>query len=72
MAKVVDIYALPLRRKDLPAYIRMSRAVGRIFRHLFIAGTGPGTPLEYSIPGRHVDETVVHDIAAWIRNPRVP
>lgn len=32
MAKVVDIYALPVRRKDLPAYIRISRAAGRIFR----------------------------------------
>lgn len=32
MGKVVDIYALPVRRKDLPAYIRLSRAAGRIFR----------------------------------------
>jgi len=40
--------------------------------HRFIAGTGPGTPLEYSIPGRHVAEEVVNDIAAWMRKPRVP
>jgi uncharacterized protein len=40
--------------------------------HLFIAGTGPGAPLEYSIPGRHVAEEVINDIAAWIRKPGVP
>ena len=40
--------------------------------HLFIAGTGPGAPLEYSIPGRHVAEEVVTDIAAWIQKLRVP
>lgn len=33
--------------------------------HLFIAGTGPGSPQEYSTPG-HVSEEVVRDIAAWI------
>ena len=32
MANVVDLYALPVRRKDLAAYRQMSRAVGRIFR----------------------------------------
>ncbi|MDQ3071321.1 MAG: DUF1428 family protein [Acidobacteriota bacterium] len=31
-SKVVDIYALPVRQKDLDAYRLMSRAVGRIFR----------------------------------------
>lgn len=40
--------------------------------HLFIAGTGPGTPLEYSVPGRHVAEEVVDDIAAWIRKTPGP
>ena len=33
--------------------------------HLFMAGTGPSAPAEYERPG-HVDEAVVHDIAAWI------
>ncbi|MBA3949484.1 MAG: DUF1428 family protein [Acidobacteria bacterium] len=32
MAKVVDIYALPIPVKYLAEYRRMSRAVGRIFR----------------------------------------
>lgn len=32
MAKVVDIYALPIPMKYLAEYRRMSRAVGRIFR----------------------------------------
>ncbi|HEX6324524.1 MAG TPA: alpha/beta fold hydrolase [Vicinamibacterales bacterium] len=40
--------------------------------HMFMAGTGPGTPLEYSIPGRHVDVAVIDDIAAWIHKQRVP
>ena len=34
--------------------------------HLFIAGSGPSTPAEYNQPG-HVDESVVRDIAEWIR-----
>ena len=33
--------------------------------HLFLAGTGPPAPAEYSQPG-HVDEAVVRDVAAWI------
>jgi hypothetical protein len=33
--------------------------------HLFIAGTGPSAPAEYTRPG-HVDEAVVRDVAAWI------
>jgi hypothetical protein len=33
--------------------------------HLFIAGTGPGLPAEYQVPG-HVAEEVVRDIATWI------
>jgi hypothetical protein len=33
--------------------------------HLFIAGSGPATPAEYSLPG-HVHESVVDDIARWI------
>jgi dienelactone hydrolase len=34
--------------------------------HMFIAGSGPSMPVEYQRPG-HVDETVVADIADWIR-----
>jgi hypothetical protein len=34
--------------------------------HLFIAGEGKSTPDEYAQPG-HVEETVVADIAEWIR-----
>jgi alpha-beta hydrolase superfamily lysophospholipase len=34
--------------------------------HLFIAGSGPSTPVEYQRPG-HVEETVVADIAGWIK-----
>jgi dienelactone hydrolase len=37
--------------------------------HLFIAGTGPGAPAEYQIPG-HVAEDVIRDIAAWILSKR--
>jgi dienelactone hydrolase len=33
--------------------------------HLFIAGTGPGQPTEYDVPG-HVAEEVIRDIATWI------
>ena len=33
--------------------------------HLFLAGSGPANPAEYSQPG-HVPETVVTDIATWI------
>jgi hypothetical protein len=33
--------------------------------HLFIAGTGPGNPAEYSIPGQ-VADVVVSDLAGWI------
>ena len=33
--------------------------------HLFLAGSGPSAPAEYGQAG-HVDEAVVHDIAAWI------
>jgi fermentation-respiration switch protein FrsA (DUF1100 family) len=33
--------------------------------HLFIAGDGPSTPLEYMVPG-NVDEQVIDDIAAWV------
>ncbi len=33
--------------------------------HLFIAGTGPSSPLEYQKLG-HVDEQVITDIAAWV------
>jgi fermentation-respiration switch protein FrsA (DUF1100 family) len=35
--------------------------------HLFIAGEGKSTPAEYERPG-HVAETVVSDIAEWIRS----
>jgi dienelactone hydrolase len=34
--------------------------------HLFIAGSGPASPAEYSQPG-HVDEAVIRDIAAWVK-----
>ena len=33
--------------------------------HLFIAGTGPGLPAEYQLPG-HVSEEVIRDIAQWV------
>jgi uncharacterized protein len=33
--------------------------------HLFMFGTGPSTPAEYSKP-EHVDEQVISDVAAWI------
>jgi uncharacterized protein len=35
--------------------------------HLFLSGTGPPTPREYSKPG-HVDPTVIATIAHWIGN----
>jgi dienelactone hydrolase len=34
--------------------------------HLFIAGSGPSSPVEYNQAG-HVDEAVVRDIAEWIK-----
>lgn len=37
--------------------------------HLFMPGTGPGSPLEYALP-RHVAEDVIADIAAWIQKAR--
>jgi alpha-beta hydrolase superfamily lysophospholipase len=37
--------------------------------HLFITGTGPGSPAEYQTPG-HVAEEVIRDVAAWIRAER--
>jgi uncharacterized protein len=39
--------------------------------HLFIAGTGPGLPAEYQVPG-HVAEEVIRDIATWILAARPP
>jgi len=33
--------------------------------HLFMPGSGPGSPQEYAVPG-HVAEDVVRDIAEWI------
>lgn len=33
--------------------------------HLFMFGTGPSMPAEYSKPG-HVDEQVITDVSAWI------
>ncbi|MCW5552402.1 MAG: alpha/beta fold hydrolase [Verrucomicrobiae bacterium] len=33
--------------------------------HLFIAGEGPSTPAEYTIPG-FVDEEVIRDVTEWI------
>ena len=35
--------------------------------HLFISGTGRSTPSEYEQAG-HIDERVIDDIAAWIKN----
>jgi hypothetical protein len=35
--------------------------------HLFIAGSGPGSPAEYAQPG-HVAEEVMDDIAGWIQS----
>lgn len=48
MAKVVDLYALPVPLKHLAAYRKMSRAAGRIFRRHGVtdyrefAGAQPG------------------------------
>ena len=36
--------------------------------HLFLAGTGPSLPPEYSVPG-HVPADVIRDIADWIKSP---
>lgn len=33
--------------------------------HLFMFGEGPGTPMEYAVPG-YVAQEVIEDIAAWI------
>jgi hypothetical protein len=33
--------------------------------HLLMAGTGPGRPAEYAVPG-HVDGALVDDLAAWV------
>ncbi|HEY6055316.1 MAG TPA: hypothetical protein VIU86_15395, partial [Gaiellaceae bacterium] len=33
--------------------------------HFFLDGSGPSTPLEYSVPG-HVDPKVAATVAAWI------
>lgn len=42
-----------------------------MLNHLFIAGTGPGSPAEYAVPA-NVEAQVLDDIAAWIRAlPRV-
>ncbi len=37
--------------------------------HLFMTGSGPSTPAEYSAPG-HVDLQVVRDIAEWVKGGR--
>jgi alpha-beta hydrolase superfamily lysophospholipase len=34
--------------------------------HLFVAGSGPSTPVEYRQPG-HVAPSVINDIAKWIK-----
>lgn len=39
--------------------------------HLFVAGTGPGSPAEYARPG-HVAQEVVQDIADWILAQKAP
>lgn len=51
MAAVVDVFALPVPRKHLAAYRRMSRKVGRIFRRYgiteyreFVWSSGAGMP----------------------------
>lgn len=33
--------------------------------HLFVRGTRPSAPIEYTLPG-HMDERVVSDIASWV------
>lgn len=38
--------------------------------HLFLLGSGPGTPQEYSVPG-HIPATVLDDIAGWVRSLKV-
>lgn len=37
--------------------------------HLGMAGTGPGSLAEYQVPGK-VDETLINDIAGWIKARR--
>ncbi|MGH9943820.1 MAG: alpha/beta hydrolase family protein [Pyrinomonadaceae bacterium] len=37
--------------------------------HLFLEGEGPGTPAEYLTPG-HVPQSVVDDIAAWVKGQK--
>lgn len=39
--------------------------------HLGIAGEGPGSPADYTTPGR-VDDTLLDDLAAWILDPAEP
>ena len=34
--------------------------------HLFIAGTGPGNPTEYGVPGQ-VADVLLDDVAAWVK-----
>ena len=35
--------------------------------HLFIRGTGPGTPADYQQPG-HVDPSVIKMLTEWIKS----
>ena len=49
-------------------YGRDARVTSKFYpalSHLAIAGTGPGSPADYSTPG-HVDAGLIQDVAAWI------
>ena len=39
--------------------------------HLFMPGEGPGTPAEYMRAG-HIPETVIDDIAGWLKSGSLP
>ena len=41
-----------------------------VLNHLFMPGEGKGNPSEYQTP-KHVDETVVNDIASWVKQQLV-
>lgn len=42
-----------------------------MLNHLFVAGTGKGTPEEYNVPG-HVAEGVINDITQWVKSVHSP
>lgn len=57
-----------VRAADLDGWRRAGAATKTYpaLNHLFVAGSGPSTPAEYLIPGQHVAEEVVADIAAFV------